>query len=140
MRKFNFIAVIGLALVVGLGSLAAPAQPVGPPNEIWCNKTAVFSGGPSTASLIAGVTGRTINICGFIVTATAASTVSFAHGGGATCGTNTIQITLAHNLLAGGVLSYTSGSAWYSTTAGNSLCITSGGTGPVQVTLMYSSF
>jgi hypothetical protein len=139
MRKYLSAAVLGLALA-GLAGDALLAQPVGPPNEIWCNRTAVVSSGPATVSVVTGVTGRTTSICGWIVSATAAATMQIISGTGATCGTGTANITAAHAILAGDSQSYASSAAWASAPTASNVCAIIGGTGPVQLTLMYSQF
>jgi len=146
MRKYLFAAALGLALVGSVGD-APLAQPVGPPNEIWCNRTAVVSSGPATVSLVTGVAPRAISICGWIASATAAATMQIISGTGATCGTGTVNITAAHSIPAGAVMNYASGAAWYSVTSLTgpppvlvNVCAIVGGTGPVQLTLMYAQF
>lgn len=143
MRKFITKAVgIGLALALlgGLGLTGVPAQPVGPPNEIWCNRTAVVTSGPATVNAVTGVAGRTTSICGWIASATAAATFQVITGTGATCGTGTVNITAAHAIPAGGEQNYGGNSAFISTPAGNNLCVIVGGTGPVQATIIYAQF
>lgn len=139
MRKSIFAAVAGLALA-GLAGDALLAQPVGPPNEIWCNRTSFGSGGPGTTPAVTGVTGRTTNICGFLISATAAATVFILTGTGATCGTGSVSITGNHAIPAGAFINFATGNAWYSTPAGNNVCLTIGGTGPIQFTIFYSQF
>lgn len=139
MRKFSYIAVLGLALA-GMVSDASLSQPVGPPNEIWCNKTSFATGGPSVLPLVTGVTGRTVNICGWIISATAASTMFMLTGTGATCATNAASITAAHAIPAGAFMNYSSGNAWFSSASGAGVCANVGGTGPVQITIFYSQF
>jgi hypothetical protein len=145
MRKYLPAACLGLALAGSVGD-APLAQPVGPPNEIWCNRTAVVSSGPATVSLITGVVGRGVSICGWIASATAAATVQIITGTGATCGTGTANVTAAHAIPAGSSLSYASGAAWSSTplvvapATPINVCAIVGGTGPVQMTLVYAQF
>jgi hypothetical protein len=139
MRKLYAAAVLGLALA-GIVSDASLSQPVGPPNEIWCNRTAVVSSGPATTIAVTGVASRTTSICGWIVSATAAATMQLISGTGATCGTATANITAAHAILAGDSQSYASSNAWASAPTGSNVCVIVGGTGPVQLTLMYSQF
>lgn len=137
MRKFLSAAALGLALA-GLVGDALLAQPVGPPNVIGCNKTALASGAVASIQLVASATGRTINICGFIGSATGAMTLSLVYGTGATCGTGTIPITIAHNIPAGAFIAYGTDSAWFSVPSGQNLCTIWAGTGPGQLTVMYS--
>jgi hypothetical protein len=138
MRKYLSAAVLGLALA-GLAGDALLAQPVGPPNEIYCNRTAVVTGGPSTVLAVTGVANKPTTICGWIASATAAATMQVITGTGATCGTGTINITAAHAIPAGGVQNY-SGAAFYSTASAANVCVIIGGTGPVQMTLVYAQF
>jgi hypothetical protein len=137
MRKYLSAAALGLALAGSVGD-APLAQPVGPPNEIWCNKTGTNAAGPSTVLTVTGIANRTVNICGWIASATAAATMQVITGTGATCGTGTVNITAAHAIPAGASLSFASSAAFYSAPAGNNVCLIVGGTGPVQLTLTYS--
>lgn len=139
MRKFLVAAAFGLALA-GLVGDALLAQPVGPPNEIWCNRTGLAASGPATVLVVTGVAARTVSICGWIASATAAATVQIISGTGATCGTGTVNITAAHAIPAGASLSYASGAAWSSAATAANVCAIVGGTGPVQLTLMYAQF
>jgi len=139
MRKYLSAAVLGLALA-GLAGDALLAQPVGPPNEIWCNRTAVVASGPATVVGATGVAGRTISICGFIASATAAATIQLISGTGATCGTGTANITAAHSIPAGAFMNYGGNSAFASAPTASSVCVIVGGTGPVQLTLVYAQF
>ena len=139
MRKFLSAAVLGLALAGSVGD-APLAQPVGPPNEIWCNRTAVVASGPATVSVVSGVAARTTSLCGWIASATAAATIQIITGTGATCGTGTVNITAAHAIPAGASLSYASGAAWYSAATAANVCVIVGGTGPAQLTLVYAQF
>lgn len=138
MRKYLSAAVLGLALAGSVGD-APLAQPVGPPNEIWCNRTAVAASGPATVLVATGVANKPTTVCGWIASATAAATMQVIAGTGATCGTGTVNITAAHAIPAGGVQNYAS-AAFYSSAAGASICVIIGGTGPVQLTLVYAQF
>jgi hypothetical protein len=133
-----FVAALGLLASMHVGPAAA--QPVGPPNQIWCNRTAVVASGPATVSVVAGVAGRATSICGWIASATAAATMTIITGTGATCGTGTASITAVHAIPAGGAQAVNGGNAFYSAPAGNNVCMTVGGTGPVQMTLFYAQF
>ena len=145
MRKYLSAACLGLALAGSVGD-APLAQPVGPPNEIWCNRSAVVASAPATVSVVAGIAPRTISICGWIASATAAATMQIIAGTGATCGTGTVNLTAAHAIPAGANLVYSSSAAWYSVVSlvppavPTNVCVVVGGTGPVQLTLIYSQF
>jgi hypothetical protein len=138
MRKYLSAAGLGLALA-GLMGDAPLAQPVGPPNEIYCNRTAIVTSGPATVLAVTGVANKPSTICGFIASATAAATIQIIAGTGATCGTGTVNITAAHSIPAGAFINYSS-AAWFSTASGAGICVIVGGTGPVQMTLVYAQF
>jgi hypothetical protein len=139
MRKYLSAAALGLALAGSVGD-APLAQPVGPPNEIWCNRTGLAASGPATVLVVTGVAARTTTLCGWIASATAAATMQVITGTGATCGTGTVNITAAHAIPAGASLSYASGAGWYSAATAANVCVIVGGTGPVQLTLVYAQF
>lgn len=140
--RLSLLGLIAGFCVAGLAlsSTGVPAQPVGPPNEIWCNRTGIATSGPATVSVVAGVTGRTTSVCGFIASATAAATIQLITGTGATCGTGTVNLTAAHAIPAGAFINYGGNSAFSSAATGANLCAIIGGTGPVQLTVVYSQF
>jgi hypothetical protein len=140
MRKFLSAAGLGLALV-GLVSSPAPTQPVGPPNEIWCNKVNNGSSGATVGVSVAPVTNQSISICGFSATAgAAAGTFQLLGGQGATCATQTVTITPVIPLpINGNVTDHTS-SAWVTLPSASNLCISITGTGPVSYSIYYAQF
>ena len=100
LRLFLFL----LCVVAGLWApTAANAQAIGGPNTIICNKTAVFSGVTGVTSLIAGVAGKTISICGWHVTSNLATAATFQITSGTqtttACDTDTVNITPVLNIL-----------------------------------------
>lgn len=141
MGKFVTKAVgIGLALI-GLGLTGAPAQPVGPPNEIVCNKINNGSSGATVGVAIAPVAGQQISICGWNVTAgAAAATFQLLAGQGATCGTQTATVTPVIPLAINGNNTDHTGQAWVSLPTLSNLCISITGTGPVAYQIYYSQF
>lgn len=86
-----------LLLALGLALLAWGAQaqsPLGPPNQLLCNKQAQFSGVSVATQLVAAATGETVVLCGWHVTNSGATgTFQFNNGTGAACGTNTAAMT-----------------------------------------------
>ena len=95
---------LALCVVAGLWSpTAADAQAIGGANTIVCNKTAVFSGVTGVTSLIAGVAGKTISICGWHVTSNSATAATFQITSGTqtttACDTGTVNITPALSIL-----------------------------------------
>lgn len=78
-------------------ALAGARAQVGPANQpIQCNASAQYSSSTAgTTQLVPLVTGKAIYICGWDVSAAAGSTVQFAYGTGANCGTGTTNITPA---------------------------------------------
>lgn len=143
MRKFfnPASALVGLALVAGLGSPQAPAQPVGPPNEIVCNKINNGSSGATVGVAVAPVANQQISICGWNATAgAAAGTFQLLSGQGATCGTGTQTVTPVIPLAINGNNTDHTGQAWFSLPPLNNLCISITGTGPVSYQIYYSQF
>ena len=141
MGKFITKAVgIGLVLM-GLGLTGAPAQPVGPPNEIVCNKINNGSSGATVGVSVAPVANQQISICGWNATAgAAAATFQLIAGTGATCGTGTITITPVIPLAINGNNTDHTGQAWYSIPPLFNLCVSITGTGPVAYNIYYAQF
>lgn len=74
---------LALGFVLSLCAGAQAQSPVGPPNQILCNKAAIANiATATTTSLVAGVTGQAISICGWHVTSSqsAANTFTFEWG------------------------------------------------------------
>jgi hypothetical protein len=135
MRKTLYAALLGLALAAGLWSDASIAQPA------QCGRTAVGSSAAATTLVITGQAGGIVHLCGWDVTSTAAATFQIITGTGATCGTNTVNITAAHALGVTNVYSSSGATAGrYSAPAGNSICVIVTGTGPAQWTIFYALF
>lgn len=133
MRKFNLIFTLGLALLAGLSSLAAVAQPA------QCGRTAPGASAAATTNIITGTPNSVIHLCGWDVTATGASTFQIVTGTGATCGTGTIQITAAHVMTGSNTINTSAATPGrYSAPMGNSVCVIVTGTGPVQWTVYYT--
>ena len=97
MRK----SVIALT-VLALGGLVGPSwAQVGPLTAPRCNNIAIQAASTaSLATLIAGVAGKTIAICGWHVTSSAAtaSTFQFSQGTGTNCATTNTPWTPAFNV------------------------------------------
>lgn len=143
MRKSVLsLLVAGLALAGLALSREAPAQPVGPPNEIWCNKVNNSSSGPTAgATAVAAVSGQNISVCGFLATAgAAAGTFQLITGQGAACAIQTSTITPTIPLpINGNIVDHTS-SAWVTLPPLGNLCIVVTGTGPVSYNIYYAQF
>ena len=93
---------LSAAAVAILALLAPPAssQTLGPPNSIACSQQAVANiASATTTSLVAGVAGKSIFICGWHVTSinAASTTFQFEYGTGASCTTPTV-LTPAFNV------------------------------------------
>ena len=142
MRKFLLCcSTIGLALAMGLALTGAPAQPVGPPNEIVCNKINNASSGATVGVSVAPVANQSISICGFSATAgAAAGTFQLLSGSGATCATGTQTITPVIPLTPGTNVTDHTSSAWFSLPPLNNLCVSITGTGPVAYNIYYAQF
>ena len=80
---------------------ALPQTPIGPPNQILCNKAAIATVvTATTTSLVAGVAGQNIFICGWHVTSnqSASTTFQFVSGTqGGPCG-SPVNVTPAFNV------------------------------------------
>jgi hypothetical protein len=142
MRKFAIgCTLFGLALAAGLGLTGALAQPVGPPNEIVCNRINNGSSGATVGVSVAPVANQQISICGFNATAgAAAGTFQLLSGQGATCATGTQTITPVIPLAINGNVTDHTGSAWFSLPPLNNLCVSITGTGPVAYQIYYAQF
>ena len=126
-------------LALALGALAS--SPVTPAHSqpAQCGRVASGSGA-ATALVLAAIAGQSFHLCGWDVTATATATFQLIQGTGATCGTNTVNITAAHALSPSSVISTMGSPGRYSLPANTSLCIAITGTGPVQWTVYYTQF
>ena len=125
-------------LALALGVLALRAEPaLSQPAQ--CGRTAPGSSAPGTILVITGQPGGVIHLCGWDVTATAAATFQIITGTGATCGTNTVNITAAHAMTGSNNINTSAATPGrYSTPAGNNVCMIVTGTGPVQWTVYYT--
>jgi hypothetical protein len=141
MRKFFTAAGLGLALAIGLGLTGALAQPVGPPNEVICNKINNGQSGATVGVSVAPVPNQSISICGFLASAgAAAGTFQLLGGQGATCGTQTVMLTPVISLPVNGNVVDHNSAAWYTLPPLSNLCIVITGTGPVAYQIYYAQF
>ena len=126
-------------------SVAAQAQPIGPPS-ISCNKIfQVSQGAVALTKVISGVAGQSISICGWTLNAGAATaTASLSYGTGTNCGTGTTTIYPVLSLGINGVLvdnnnfAHVSPPAANASAVPNDVCLVTTGTGPMAVVLYYS--
>jgi len=133
MRKLLYAAFLGLALAAGLVHDAALAQPA------QCGRTAPGASAAATTLVVTGQPGAVVHLCGWDVTATAISTFQIVTGTGATCGTNTVNITAAHAMTGSNTINTSAATPGrYSAPMGNSVCVIVTGTGPVQWTIYYT--
>ena len=121
---------LALALALGLSLLAGPAlaDSVGPPNAILCNKIATFTGLAANTVLIPAVAGQTINFCGWHVTTSSVTSVTFAISMGTQttnpCDTGTKTVTPALSILNSAPSSDHIDYAVTSSNPSQALCIT----------------
>jgi len=142
MRRHLPAASLVLAGILLLaGCQPSSGQPVGPPNEIVCNKVNNGSSGATTGVSIAAVSGQLISVCGFNATAGAATgTFQLITGQGATCATQTATITPTIPLpINGNVTDHTS-NAWVTVPSLGNVCVVITGTGPVSYNIYYAQF
>lgn len=143
MRKiiFSLLGTVGLALAGLALPYEAPAQPVGAPNEIQCNKVNNASSGATVGVSVAAVANQLISVCGFNATAgAAAGTFQLITGQGATCGTQTATLTPVIPLGVNGNVTDHTSTAWYTLPPLGNLCVVITGTGPVSYNLYYTQF
>lgn|SRR5215475_15233673 len=140
MRKLWLVVA---ALLLSLGP-AVPQGQVGPANMILCNQVATMGIGPTTIqTLITGVAGRNINLCGWHVTNSGATgTFSITAGQQTTtpCDTNTRTIVPAMNVSNTAPSADHSGYAFFSTpsaTPAYNVCVTPS-VATIAVVLYYS--
>jgi hypothetical protein len=120
-----------LALLLGVGpAFSQPAQ---------CGRTAPGASAAATTLVVQGQPNGVVHLCGWDVTATAASTFQIITGTGATCGTNTVNITAAHVMTGQNTINTSAATPGrYSAPVGNSICVVVTGTGPVQWTIYFT--
>lgn len=139
MRAFRKTALLG---ALALGVLAVSLGPEAPPalaQPAQCGRTAPGASAAATTLVITGSAGGVIHLCGWDVSATAAATFQIITGTGATCGTNTVNVTAAHALTGSNVINSSGATPGrFSAPAGNSICVIVTGTGPVQWTIYYT--
>jgi len=119
-----------LAGLFGLlfSSLAWAQGPTGPGNNILCNQLAFQTASSSALlTLISGISGRVIYVCGWHVTnsAGAAQTFQLFTGTGTNCATASTALTPAYNVINSAPATDHVEFASISLAPGNNLCIQS---------------
>jgi len=132
--RWLWAIVVGAALAALTGSSAIP-QGIGP-QQFFCNRSANGAGAVGTTQIVAPIATQAVTFCGFEVTAAAAATFQIITGAGATCGTNTLNITAAYDL--GALSGLTGTSRQVSGAQGAGMCVIVTGTGPVHYTVYYA--
>jgi len=135
------LILLGLGICIALYPPRVVAEnTVGPSAQILCNKVANVAVGPSTAtSIVAGVAGQSIFICGWQITNTAATgTFSFVFGTGATCTSPTTLVT-TQNVTSTAPATYNVGVAQMQVPPGSTLCVTPSAAG-IATTIWFSQF
>jgi hypothetical protein len=105
----------------------APAQIVGPPNEVLCNKVVTFTNASAATSLVAAASRTKVLVCGWAVTNTAASgTVTFNYGTKTSteCDTATVALTPALSVAVTSSLIDHQPYAREGSATGSGLCVT----------------
>lgn len=143
MRRLGLV--LSLLAALGLGPWAwmpVHAQ-VGPPNTIQCNKSA--GAAPSTAtttSLVSGVAGVSLAICGWHVTSSVATDNSFqfVYGTqGGPCGSPVNLTPIGLHVINSAPSSDHIESAWASVPAGAQLCVVTSAATALQVVVYYAA-
>jgi hypothetical protein len=146
--KDGLLWIFGILLLAAFLGVFAPKDEVraqvGPPNQVLCNNVPqqpvadVTTG--TTVKLITEVVGKTPFVCGWHVTATAASTFKFSYGTGANCVTGNVQFTPTFNVSTNAPSQDHIEFADISVPIGNAVCVTVAGTGPAQVMLWFGLY
>lgn len=131
---------LALGLFVALLLACSPARAqVGPINPILCDKAATFTGTGAAAIVITGAAGTNISVCGWTITNTATTgTFAITTGGGAGCGTNTVNITPALSITSTAPSTDHASYATFSAGTANNVCVNATVT-TVTGTLWYSN-
>jgi len=117
------LATLSLSLWAWAPLPALAENAVGPTNAILCNKANSLIGTGAAASIVPGVAGQSINICGWHVTNTAATgTFQFVYGTGATC-TSPTSITPVFSVSNTAPSADHISVAWFSVPAGQTVCL-----------------
>jgi hypothetical protein len=123
---------LALSLLAAICACPLPARAqVGPPNQLQCNQLISQSASTtSLATLLAGVAGKVIVVCGWHVTSSSgtASTFQLSSGTGTNCATTNVNLTPAFNVTSTAPSADHVDFAQLSIPAGNNLCIISSGT------------
>lgn len=129
MRSFKLFLTLFLALTL---LCAGPARPevIGTPNQAACNQLVFQSASVATiATILSGVAGKIIYICGWDVTASAAGgTFQLSSGTGTNCATTNTNITPPYNVTSTAPATDHADFASLSLAVGNNLCIISSST------------
>ena len=124
MKKLLF----GLMALAAASISPALAQPtiIGPAQTAICNQVKFMAVGPTTiTTIIPGVTGQSIFVCGWHVTNTGATGVfSIQIGAGANCGGSPVTVIPAVNVTSTAPSADHIEYAWTQVPAGQSICIT----------------
>ena len=118
-----------LALLLVLTPQLALAQSVvGPTNAILCNKTATFAGLAANTVLVPVVSGQIVVVCGWHVTTSSGTSVTFSLATGTQttnpCDTGTKSITPALSVTSSAPSADHIDFAIASSAAGQALCVT----------------
>ena len=133
--------IAAILLYLGLATAALAQATGGPPNQILCNKVAQMAAGPAAITQVVPLAaGKTIFVCGWHVTNTAASgNFSFSYGTGSNCGTGTTTIIPAMNVTSSAPSADHIDYAQISAPPGNALCITPS-VATIAAIIYYSQF
>jgi hypothetical protein len=137
---YTFLGAMALAAASISPALAQPTI-IGPAQTAICNQAKFMGVGPTTiTTVVPGVAGQSIFICGWHVTNTGATgTFSISIGAGANCGGSPVQIVPAVNVTSTAPSADHIEYAWGQVPAGQSLCITPS-VGTISAVVWFSQF
>jgi hypothetical protein len=123
----------GLAGVVSSGNLSA---------LIGCDRSAAFSMTlAATRQAIAPVAGKSIHVCGFILSAGGRTTARLLQGSGGHCASGLAPLTPEFHLARGGSVAFgNSLGRLFQTGPGNAVCVAGASSEPLSAFLIYTVF
>jgi hypothetical protein len=142
MKKLLLALLLALASAVPAASQPSP----GSGQLVICNKTfQVSQGAVALTKIVSGVSGTSINICGYVANAgAAAATFSLSYGTGTNCGTGTTTIVPVFALgINGSIVDHQANAnvaipSVNASAVPNDLCLVTTGTGPLAIVVYYA--
>lgn len=133
-------AFLFLAFIVSVAISLAQGPIVGPGQPILCTSVAALTPATSASTMISLSAGKIVALCGWHVTNTASSgTFSISYGTGSACGTGNTVIIPTQSITSTAPSADHSPTAFFSTPAGQSVCLTPSATS-IAAVIYYNQF